>query len=171
MGTMPSKTDLAYIAGLVDGEGYVGIKKMPPKKDRVSSGYHARIQVRMVDEPAIEFLSSTLGGSYYREKPHAKNGRPLYCYSASDAKAEHVLKRILPYLRIKRTNANAVLELRALQATGRKHRTKEVGHRFLQHWNGKLVRVRNLSFSDEYISQCEALYLRCKELNRVGATT
>ena len=54
---MVTKTDAAYLAGLIDGEGYIGIKKTTIKKGNASRGYHARIQVRMVDEPAIAFLA------------------------------------------------------------------------------------------------------------------
>ena len=44
---------LAYIAGLMDGEAYIGIKKSKPYKSltgRVNPSYHERIQIRMVDE-------------------------------------------------------------------------------------------------------------------------
>lgn len=63
------ETDIAYIAGLVDGEAYIGIKKTNSNShnDRTTPGYCARIQIRMVDEPAIKFISETLGGWYYRK--------------------------------------------------------------------------------------------------------
>lgn len=168
---MVTETEAAYLAGLIDGEGYIGIKKHKAYRSqgRRSPGYHARIQVRMVDEPAIAFLAETLGGRYYREKPHSKRGRPLYCYQASDAKAEHVLRTLLPFLRVKRLNAETALAFRKWQAGQRKHRTKITGYRDMPHWTGKPVRVPNLALSDEYLAECERLYERCKELNRVGA--
>ena len=164
---MVSETDIAYLAGLVDGEGYIGIKRTS-HKNRVSPAYHARIQVRMVDEPAIAFLADTLGGTYHYERPHAARGRPLYCFQASDAKAEYILRSLRPYLRVKARNADTALEFRALQSESRKHRTKVLGYRDLKHWAGKVVRVANKGLSDEYIAQCDALYRRCKELNRTG---
>lgn len=167
---MPTDTDLAYIAGLVDGEGYIGIKKSRAYKcqKRVTPGYHARISIRMVDEAAIRFLAETLGGWYYRENAHVAKGRPLFCYQATDLRAESILRALLPYLRVKREVAETVLRLRALQANGRKHRTKVVGHRTLPHWSGAEVRVRTLAFSDEYVAACDALYEQCKALNRTG---
>jgi len=166
---MITDTDLAYLAGLIDGEGYIGIKKSRPGSGgRVSPSYHARIQVRMVDEPAIAFLAATLGGNYYKESPSAAKGRPLYCFSASDRKAEHILRTVRPYLRVKAQNADAVLDARDFQKTGQQHRTRVTGYRDLDNGRGPVKRVPNLAFSDDYLARLELLYLRCKELNRVG---
>lgn len=168
---MTTTEDLAYIAGIVDGEGYVGIKKSHAYKcqGRVTPGYHARIQVRMVDEQAIAFLAETLGGWYYKEKPHSSRGRLLYCYQASDLSAENVLHSLLPYLRVKRENAETVLALRALQANATAHRTKVVGYRNFPNKYGTPRTVPNLALSDEYVVQCEAMYQKCKELNAGSA--
>lgn len=138
-------TTLAYLAGLIDGEGYVGIKKTSPK-NCAGPRYMERVQVRMVHEPAIRLLAETLGGNYYREKAHANNGKPLYCYQASDAKACVVLQRLLPYLLVKRESAMNVLALRARKQERRWWRT----------------------MPDDERAAREALYLRAKELNRVG---
>lgn len=163
-----TETDLAYCAGLLDGEAYIGIKRTLPSADRKTPGFHARIQVRMVDEAAISFLASTLGGSYYGEAAREANRRPLFCYQASDAKAECILQSARPYLRVKRNVADVVLALRALQATARRHQTKVTGHRQMPHWTGKIVTLPNLSFSDEYVAQCDTLYREAKRLNTVG---
>ena len=166
---MTKKTDLAYIAGILDGEGYIGIKRdSSVKKGCANRSYHARIQVRMVDEPAIAFLAETLGGWYYAEKAHLVNGRPLFCYQASDAAAVAILRIVLPYLRVKRGAAEIVLELRAMQDGGWKHRTKVVGHRSFPNGYGTVRQVPNLAYSDEYIAECERLWLAAKAFNRVG---
>lgn len=133
-----------YLAGLIDGEGYIGIKKQR-RKDCVNPLYHERVQVRMVHEEAIRLLRDTLGGNYYREKPHAHNGRPLYCWQASDLLAVHVLRQVLPWLIVKRENAENVLLLRASKqrTDGREWRT----------------------LRPEVIEEREAIYLRAKALN------
>jgi len=108
---------LAYLAGLVDGEAYIGIKKSLPKKQNGerSPTYHERIQIRMVNEIAIKIFSDTFGGSYYREAPHADKGKPLYCYQVSDRNACRILRELLPYLQVKKRDAELVLELRKLK--------------------------------------------------------
>lgn len=164
MEIVASDTDLAYLAGLIDGEAYIGIKK-GRRRDMVSAAYHERVQVRMVDEPAIAFLADTLGGNYYKETPHSAQGRPLYCYQASDLKACQVLEAVLPWLRVKRESALTVLRLRALKAA---KRTKVVGEKNFPNQYGTSRMVPVLAISDENIAEREVLYLRCKELNRVG---
>lgn len=150
---MVSETTLAYLAGLIDGEGYVGVKRTS-RKDAVSPIYHERIQVRMVHEGAIALLASTLGGNYYREKASATNGRPLFCYQASDAKAAAILKLLLPYLIVKRESAENVLRLRASKNDPRSR------------LRGGMTQRRLMA--PEVLAEREAIYLRAKELNRVG---
>lgn len=135
---------------------------------RVTPSYHACVQVRMVDEGVIAFLADTLGGWYYKEKPRAKKGRPLYCYQASDLSAEVVLKRLLPFLRVKKTNAETVLALRELQADSQAHRTKVVGQKQFPNRYGTVRMVPVFALSDEYVDQCDALYERCRALNAGG---
>ena len=164
------QTDLAYIAGIIDGEGYVGIKKSKAYacQGRQTPGYTARIQVRMVDEPAIKFLAETLGGWYYKEKPHSAKGRPLYCYQASDKVAEAILRTLLPFLRVKRVQAETVIALRDLKKESAKHRTKVTGTRRFPNRVGTVRTVKSMCFSDEFVAQLESLWLRCKQLNKTG---
>lgn len=168
---MTLKTDIAYCAGLIDGEGCIRIKKQKAYRcqGRATPGYHARIQVRMVEEAAIKFLTDTLGGTYYRESKHAAQGRPLFCWSVSDKKAETIIRTLLPFLKVKVPQANNALALRELQADGAKHRTKIVGYRDFPNGHGTVRRIANKAFSDEYVEMCESLYRESKRLNRVGA--
>src|SRR5688572_26435778 len=99
------ETTLAYLAGIVDGEGYIGIKRSANPKGQVSPRFCERIQVRMIHEDAIKLLHDTLGGNYYRENMAQRSGRQLYCWQASDAQAASILMALLPYLRIKKGNA------------------------------------------------------------------
>jgi hypothetical protein len=147
------QTTLAYLAGLIDGEGYIGIKKSH-RPDAVSAIYHERIQVRMVHEGAIALLARTLGGNYYLEKAHATNGRPLYCWQASDALAARILAAVLPHLIVKRDSALNVLALRTSKEDPlARRRGGPVSKRLM---DPAIVAAR------------EALYLHGKALNRVG---
>lgn len=147
------ETTLAYLAGLIDGEGYIGVKRTN-RKDATSPIYHERIQLRMVHEGAIALLAETLGGSYYREKPHANNGRPLFCWQASDALAARILERVLPYLLVKRECAENVLLLRASKNDPRAR------------LRGGMTQRRLMD--PAVLAERETIYLRAKELNRVG---
>jgi len=122
----------------------------------------------MVDEKAIKFIATKLGGWYYKEKPHCKKGRLLYCYQSSDKKAETILYIILHELKVKQKVAQTVLELRKLQAISSKYRIKITGYRNIIGKYGQKITMPNLSFSDEYVAMCESLYQKCKILNKVG---
>jgi len=164
------KTEIAYLAGLLDGEGYIGIKRSKPYKPNheVSVKYSCRVQVRMVEPHGIELLCKLFNGHSYKEKAHCNNGRPLYCYQASDRIAANILKTVLPYLRVKKIQAQKVLELAELKKETSKHRTKLVGYRNMKHWTGKIIQMPNLAYSDEFIGQMESLWQQCISLNRVG---
>jgi hypothetical protein len=146
-------TTIAYLAGLVDGEGYIGIKRTK-RKDCVSPIYHERIQVRMVDEGAIQFLKENLGGNYYHEQARSSLGRPLFCWQASDALASRILKTLLPYLIVKRESAITVLELRKSK-------------------NDPMSRVRGSPakrvMKPEILAMRDSLYVRAKALNHAAA--
>lgn len=162
-----SDTTLAYLAGLMDGEAYIGIKKQKAYacQGRKTPGYHARVQIRMVNEDAIRFLAEVLGGWYHKERRPTANRRMLFCYYASDFAAEGIIAAVLPWLRVKRPNAKVVLALRHLQREAPKHRTKVTGTRQFPNKYGAARVVQNKSFSDEYVAKCEALYAQAKALN------
>jgi hypothetical protein len=164
------KVDLAYCAGLIDGEGCIRIKKMKAYRcqGRTTPGYHATIAVRMVELSGIETLCQTIGGWHYSAKASLKRGRPLHCWQMSDAKAEAALRALLPFLRVKQRQAEIVITLRDLQQNGKKHRTKVTGHRNFPNKYGTPRQVPNLAFTDEYVAECERLFQACKRLNRVG---
>jgi len=163
MGTVTNmkKIDLAYIAGLIDGEAYIGIKKSKPMNGNLNDSYHERIQIRMVDEEAIAFIATNLGGNYYKEKPHADNGRSLYCYQASDKKAAAILELVLPYLRVKRRVAKRVLDLRKKKDKPHKIRVLvNVKNRW-----GQIRSVRRARLSEQEVSMRSMMYLDCKAIN------
>jgi hypothetical protein len=155
--------DLAYIAGLIDGEGYIGIKKSTYQirvvKDMVNPSYHERIQIRMVDEEAIKFIADNFGGFYYKEKPHSRSPKPLYCYQASDLKATNILKQILPFLKVKRKNAEIVLKLRESKEDPR---ARSGGNR------GGRRRGKGIGMPSNIVEYREHLYLLAKSSNGKG---
>jgi hypothetical protein len=129
------------------------------------AGYHARIQVRMVNDAALSSWPA-FGGHLYAERLNVLRVRqPLHCWSLSDAQAGAALGTLLPYLRVKRSVAETVLRLRRLQAEGQKHRTKIAGYRRFPNQHGTVRMVANRSFSDAYVARCEKLWSECRSLN------
>ena len=57
---MKHKEKIIYCAGIVDGEGYIAIKKTKYARHCPSPTYHERIQIRMTDEGVIVLLRNYL---------------------------------------------------------------------------------------------------------------
>jgi len=106
------KLTLAYIAGLLDGEGYIGIRKASWKKYR-----HLKLLVQITnsDKEVIEWIkntSQTLVKSGFIDVLPAKNTRKArYVFKLEGMKGiKRFLQMLLPYLRIKRKQAEMALK-------------------------------------------------------------
>jgi hypothetical protein len=157
-----NETDIAYIAGLIDGEAYMGIKKDKTMRNgRVNPCYQERICIQMVNEEAISFITSTLGGNYHSISNPKPNRRRLYCFQATDKSAARIIQTVLPYLKVKRAVANTVLELRTL----REHPLKDaIRIKMINRW-GKESEFIRYRFSQKHLDKCEILWQKCKNIN------
>ena len=72
--------EVAYIAGLFDGEGCVTCKQKPTKrKDRnnkIYNQWYIRCEISMTDQAVITWLHEALGFGWSREKKY--NNKPKY---------------------------------------------------------------------------------------------
>jgi hypothetical protein len=119
---MKNKILYAYLAGILDGEGYVGIKKstwgMKNRTDIKSPTFSERIQIKMNNPTVLKMFKDEFGGSFYkdskiyqRERSYHTN-KIMYCYQATDKIASVILKKLLPFLTIKRKQTILCLKLR-----------------------------------------------------------
>jgi hypothetical protein len=103
-----SKTDAAYIAGFVDGEGSVGIQRM--RYGGKNPAYTVSLRIYSTNSNVLVKIHRKLGvGSlrpYERKNKHWKTLWRLYILSNQ---AIEVLQVILPYMIIKKAHAeNAI---------------------------------------------------------------
>lgn len=89
-----TELDLAYIAGLLDGEGCIHIGAMTTKRGSLS--YALTVNVANTFYPVLEFVRDRLGGVI---SPQRKDFYQLIWCSKL---AQEVLLLLLPYLIIKR---------------------------------------------------------------------
>jgi excisionase family DNA binding protein len=158
-----SEEDLAYLAGIVDGDGSIMIKKV---RRKMSPSYRAYLIVGMACESLITFIHEKLGGRIARYKPKHPNHRMKFSAELEGVPAESALVKLLPYLKLKQRQARLVLEFRKLQGKSRDYKTKVVGFKTIpSSYHPKPFRVRNRVLSDEYLEMCENLYQECKRLN------
>ena len=155
------KCTLAYLAGVIDSDGTIGVKRQTYAvrvlKNSSQPTYVERVCVKQVTSQAVDLLYSTFGG--YRSVTHstAKYGRTLQVWQVTNLKAAVVLEMLLPYLRIKRRQAENALALRQLTEQSKKDRVA-----FGRGVVGSLQRPKYLS------TKMEQRYLKAKALNRVG---
>jgi len=103
------QVDLAYIAGLIDGEGNMQITSV-----KVNGKPYFRFDLRVFNtkRSVLEWCKKTLGvGQVYRDS-RTISGKFVYQWKASTAQARDVLSMVLPYLKIKRKEALIVLSLK-----------------------------------------------------------
>ncbi len=159
--------DLAYIAGIIDGEGHVGISR---DKGKYGPRYRAVTRVCMVDDAAIRFISERFGGSFYQRKRYRDNPRwsDIYRYCIADKAAETLLRAIEAFVLVKRELVRTVLEYRDLQNQGASYRTKVTCYNSFPNMYGSLRWVERKAYSDEYLQMSEKFYLKCRQLNCRG---
>ncbi|MDP7703212.1 hypothetical protein [Mycobacterium sp. TY815] len=168
--TIPSEL-AAYLAGAIDSDGSIGIRRSTyaarVKGDARQATYSERICLKQVTPEIPRLLKETFGGSLMLQKPSATQGRPLYYWEATNKVASDALAVMLPYLRVKRAQAENALALRASKS---RPRSETHAHRqaveTMARWGATMV--RRLEVSADTIAEREAIYARAKELNRVG---
>lgn len=121
----PSKIDLAYLSGLVDGEGSIIISKT--KSGSVTSFF----SIAMVGKPPISLVSKVLGirprliPTSKMSKPKVSgnmNRQPLWCAQVSNQVASDFLTLLLPYLRLKKRQAKNVIQVEKFRILAREKR-------------------------------------------------
>ncbi|MBK9272788.1 MAG: hypothetical protein IPM48_14480 [Saprospiraceae bacterium] len=144
-----SKLTASYVAGIIDGEGYIGLL-------RISKGNKAKwqslrefkympcVKVVMTNKEIIDWLYKSFGGTFEtRTKNTSPNCRVSYGWQLRKLQAIEFLKIIYPYLMVKRKQA-------------------EVLFRYPQIKAGTII-------SDEVYEKRNKLFEEIKELNKRGA--
>lgn len=99
-------TILAYTAGLVDGEGYIGLYKNYSAKDSFSPV----VKVVSTDLVMVPFMQQHFGGYVDTRKPPRPGSKQSYCWQIrNNRQVKPFLESILPYLRVKKARAEVVL--------------------------------------------------------------
>jgi hypothetical protein len=110
-----SETDLAYFAGIIDGEGWIGLQKRF-ERNRFTT-YKPTIRVTNTDANIIEriqeiWLKLGVNGHLYEttQGPSVANGKPvMYLQIQKQTLLKKTLEAVLPYLVGKRARAAMLL--------------------------------------------------------------
>lgn len=134
---------LAYMAGILDGEGSIAIEKMSPCKARNYHYFTPRMCIINTSKTLMEWLVNTFGGKYDARKK-VEGHRTCYRWHIFGEELEKVTRAVLKYMKIKKDLAQLVLEFRDTVQTAKQRVPEE---------------IRN---------KREALYKRSRERNTVG---
>jgi hypothetical protein len=138
---------IAYMAGIIDGEGTIGITKVTPKR-YTNPRYTARIHFANVNKDVVDLFASVFGGSVREER--VPNRQLIYrWYRVGNPITKEILLQLQPYLIIKKRQADTVME-------------------FLNIVNAKGFQ-RNQGVPIEELQRREDFFQKVKELNAVGA--
>lgn len=142
-----SDTELAYTAGIIDGEGNIGIYPNTTK-----NGYpvfRLRVRVNNTNEWIIHWLQEKYAGSIgiTSRKENSYRWKDAWWWTVSCRKAGEFLEAIFPYLIIKKPQAELAIKFQHQMSSNR----------------GK-----NTPYSKEDIALIEAQKILVNEMNKRG---
>ena len=147
-------TDIAYLAGIIDGEGciYIGNFSNNPK---TGEPYHqTNMQVTSTDQPLIDWLVVTFGGLFSKRtaKQHSINSRKqAYMWTASGERLTHLCELILPFLKIKTRQCEIMLKMR---------KTYDIPHFQKGHSGALTLDPQIRALRQSYMDEIRSLHIR-----------
>jgi hypothetical protein len=136
---MDKETDLAYIAGIIDGEGCI-TSKLHCSKNGLKR-YDIHVGVDMAKIEPLQFIQAVFGGEIHPRRPSKRGKKEHWVLRYTGGKAAEVIEALLPYLLLKRPQAE--LALRVLKAHPIKYHHYTPIERFLQEADALAIRVLN----------------------------
>lgn len=97
--------DLAYAAGIMDGEGYIGITEYAIGGGRKSPQFRCRVTVCMCDSEVPEWLAATFGGTVHVYEGRKPGQRAQSHWVLQNRRAAEFCALVAPYMRTKHRQA------------------------------------------------------------------
>ncbi len=145
--TIPLSSDrIAYLAGIIDGEGCISFGGRLKKKYVTVT-----LQITNTNRTLIDWLSENLGGSIYERRDIRPNRKQSWLWSCAGRRATEIIRTVSPYLIVKKEQAEVVLSLPRIRE-------------FKRDSSGRLIEM----ISDEERNTTMCLVSKIRELNRRG---
>jgi len=101
------KTVCAYVAGFVDGEGYITIGYTNQANRQY---HHVLVRVSNTVRDPLDLICRYFGGSVFFSKIANPRWKDIYTYSLISNKAKVLLEAIFPFLTVKKPQATLAME-------------------------------------------------------------
>ena len=109
-----SDIEIGYLAGLIDGEGYIQIVR---RKQKYGYEYEMKISICSTDMRLVDWIVNKCGGKYYNTTPPNRLlHKPQYRWQISGKAAIGILKIVEPYSIIKRQQCEIALRFLDLKS-------------------------------------------------------
>jgi hypothetical protein len=140
--------ELAYLAGFMDGEGTIGMRRVVRPRNTSGYSYEPYVSCGNTDPSIVTWLSEIFGGQVRkRAVTRGRNHKPwFYHWQVKSRSATAVCRVLLPYLRMKRPQAELLLA----------------------RCSADLGAVIRYGTSDEYWESLAATWAELRVLNRRG---
>lgn len=105
------ETELAWLAGLIDGDGCISMTRRSPTGRCVNPQYVSVLKVSMCHELTVRYVHELVGfGSVSYKDRGVPGHRPQWSWWATNRQMIRVLEAIRPYLFTKAEEADIALE-------------------------------------------------------------
>lgn len=89
-----SEPDVAYVAGIIDGEGCLIF-------GRTRTSYYPRVMITNTNLDLLNWLQENLGGRIFKAAKRKDGWKPSYDWRCAWKPATELIERVYPYLKIK----------------------------------------------------------------------
>jgi hypothetical protein len=145
----------AYVAGLIDGEGCIGIARSRKGKRTGERSYRVIMDMGMTIKALsiLRALQEEFGGTVVKMRAATDRWEEAHCWSIGGPAAAEMLRRVAPFLQLKQEQANLGIAL------------EEIHQSLPRSEYGQGIRFR---WTPEARERCEIIRLRVMELNKKG---
>jgi hypothetical protein len=145
-----SEIDFARLAAFIDGEGSVYINCPGGKNSRYKIQHRLSIIISNTNPILMNWLKSTFDGSVYHVKyENCKHlgKKPIMRWQMNERMAAHLLERVLPYMMLKKGQA-------------------EIGLAFIRLKQPKIPGIASTKLTDEDFRQRDVMKMEIQRLNK-----
>ena len=163
---MITQTELAYLAGVIDSDGFITIRRHSPNALYPSSiTFSESMGVLQTSPVVVQMFQADWGGTIQlrNRKPSKPGGlgwKTQYAWYVTGRIAVSCIRDIRPYLRLKTIQADCLLALRE---------SKERPHVEIRQAPGRTSRSRSLN--ESVVAFRNDLWQRCRSLNSRRASS
>lgn len=155
-----SKLTAAYVAGFVDGEGYIGIIKDNRRITfRRTDHYEAVLKIANTNKEIIDWFFKSFGGNVHH-RIMEENQKDAHYWTLAGEKVIPFLDKIMPYLKMKRKQAEIVKKLRKTYCSE--------SYKYINREARNGGHLTSKTTKEDILKLRENLYKQIRELNHRG---